>query len=271
MSKRPNQQKNANPAVVAADIEIDTVAADVATVVEATIGDTSDAAIDAALAAIEAASMPLPPVSLDEVETVLIDLSDASVTDVDAPEEPVVQETSDEPTEDLEEPEVLDTDIDATLAALAADEEQQAPAPKPAAKKAASTPKATTPAVPKRDFHSVAAIDAAALKANLDGCNAKKVQEKAQNLIQAVETGKKLSKYTAAAVKDFVAKGATSGKDLTGTFQASGLSIGTARAQAQQMTALFKLTGLAAIDTSDGKTLVINDRALADELMLLAA
>lgn len=95
--------------------------------------------------------------------------------------------------------------------------------------------------------------------------------EKAQNLIQAIEVGKQLSRYTKVAVKTLVSDGKISGPGMVKKFEEVGLSTGTARAQAQQMTALFKIVGLAVPDVVSAKELVIADRALAHELMQLAA
>lgn len=135
----------------------------------------------------------------------------------------------------------------------------------PSSKRGAKTP----PAI-MRDFTAIAQIDEATLKANLDGINAKKVREKAENLIAAVQSGKKLSRYTADAVKHLKAQGRVSGKTLADMFQAEGLGLGTARAQSQQMTALFKCVGLAAPEAGS-KDLVLQDNNLAEELVKLAA
>jgi hypothetical protein len=54
-------------------------------------------------------------------------------------------------------------------------------------------------------------------------------------------------------------------------FQAEGLSLGTSRAQAQQMTALFRLVGAAAPDANAPRDLVIQDNGLVQELAKLAA
>jgi hypothetical protein len=121
-----------------------------------------------------------------------------------------------------------------------------------------------------RQFADIAAIDPAAFKTNLDGSTAKKVNEKVQNLIQAVETGKKLSNYTALAVKHLVAEGKVSGKSLAEMFQANKLSKGTAAAQAQQMTALFKIAGIAAPSNDNARELILADEGLARELVSLA-
>jgi hypothetical protein len=126
------------------------------------------------------------------------------------------------------------------------------------------------PATVMRDFTAVASIDEATLKANLDGISAKKVREKAENVIAAVQSGKKLSRYTADAVAHLKEQGRVNGKSLADMFQTKGLSLGTARAQSQQMTALFPLIGLATKEDGS-KDLVLQDNNLADELVKIAA
>jgi hypothetical protein len=163
-------------------------------------------------------------------------------------------------------------DEDAVLAELEAEEDDQAPAPAAKSGRKARTPKAaSTPAV-VRQFCDVADhLDDAELKSRLDGINAKKVAEKAQNLVQCIETGKKLSGFTALAVKTLAANGSVTSKDLVEAFQADGKSLGTARAQAQQMTALFKALGIAQPDPSEPRKLVAADNGLVRELSTLAA
>jgi hypothetical protein len=131
------------------------------------------------------------------------------------------------------------------------------------------TPK--QPAAPMREFTAVAQIDQATLDANLAGCNAKKVKEKAENLISAITHGKRLSNYTKIAVHELTTNGRISGKSMADRFQAEGLSLGTARAQAQQMTALFRLVGAASPDATTPRDLVIQDNGLVQELVKLAA
>lgn len=250
------------------------------------VDTTSDDAIEAALAAIEAETQTPGAVTVaaDEPEAEPEVELDADIEALLAEEAPLTDTPPAETVEDVVEnleavteddvADVIQNDADALLAELdaadATDPVSAAPAPKaPRKKKDASTTAA--PTVQKRDFHSVAAIDAATLKTNLDGCNAKKVQEKAQNLIQAIEVGKKLSRYTSVAIKRLVADGKVTGKGLVETLQNEGLSVGTARAQAQQMTALFRIAGIAQPDAAAPRELVIADRGLADELARLAA
>jgi hypothetical protein len=144
----------------------------------------------------------------------------------------------------------------------------------PTAKKGStksSTPRQPKVVVPTREFCSVAAIDKTTLDTNLAGLAAKKVNEKVANVIQAIETGKKLSRYTADAVKLLKSEGKVTGKSLVENFRSVGLGDGTARAQAQQMTALFKVLGIALPDPANSKELVIADTGLVDELVALAA
>lgn len=137
--------------------------------------------------------------------------------------------------------------------------------------KSAKTKAPKAPPAIVRDFTAVAQIDKATLDANLAACTAKKVREKADNLIAAVQSGKTLSRYTKVAVKQLVANGAISGKDMVSAFLAEGLKEGTARAQAQQMTALFRLVGAVVADPSVKGRLVANDAGLIKELEVLAA
>jgi hypothetical protein len=300
-NRNRNRNRNNQPVASAADASIETVAD------EATVIDTSsDDAIEAALAAIQAetdeakeiVAMVTEPVEVvdlgieailavtepvedtdPEIEAILAEHAEpVGVVQVEGaeeapeiiePTEPAVVEAVSE--EDVQD--VIENDADALLAELEADDNGDptaTTAPKKAArqKKAAATP---APSVPQRDFYSVASIDKATMDARLNACNAKKVIEKATNLIQAVEAGKRLSRYTSVAVKTLVSEGRVSGKKLVETFEAEGLSTGTARAQAQQMTALFKMTGVAAPDATAPRELVIADQTLADELMKLAA
>lgn len=167
---------------------------------------------------------------------------------------------------------VADPDADAIDAEEPTDEEVLATLKSSGSKKSGSK-STSTPAAPvvMREFTAVAQIDKATLDANLAACNAKKVKEKADNLIAAIQSGKKLSKYTQVAVKELVANGAISGKDMTAAFLNAGLKEGTARAQAQQMTALFKLVGAVAPDPAVKGRLVANDAGLIKELEALAA
>lgn len=163
-----------------------------------------------------------------------------------------------------------DGDVEAALAEI--ESTAAAPTKKKAAKvkadKKAAEPKIVAPV---RMFTDVAAIDKTLLESNLNGLNAKKVIEKAQNVIQAVETGKKLSRYTADAVRALKVRGTISAKVLVETFLAAGLTDGTARAQSQQMTALFKVLGIATPDATNARELILADAGLVDELVLLSA
>lgn len=169
------------------------------------------------------------------------------------------------------EPEVIEEapeDLDAALAELEADT-TTAPTKKAKKTKAPAAPK--QPAVAARAFTDVASIDAATLKTNLDACAAKKVNEKVSNVIQAIEHGKKLSRYTADAIRKLNRDGRVSGKSLVEEFLGLGLKDGTARAQAQQMTSIFKMLGIALPDASNPRELVLSDKVLVDELVAIAA
>lgn len=196
----------------------------------------------------------------------------AAVSDPEPVDETATDETAVETVDAEIEVEIEPGDEEAILAELEGEEDAAAvvtATTDTAAPKAKREPKA--PAVKTREFTDVAAIDPATLKTNLAGVAAKKVNEKIANMIAAVETGKKLSGYTKTAVATLVKDGKVSGKSLVEAFQAANLTIGTARAQSQQMTALFKATGLVAPDASNAKELVLIDAPLATELMQLAA
>ena len=324
MSRRSKHQQNRAAAATSGNSTEMTVVDGNATGVApggAVADTTSDDAVDAALAAIDAEISekadvvalaqveeveieqpdPLAAVDTDtdadEIEAILAEAADAEVAGSDMPDDVTAGLAEEAPLTDTETPpaetvedvvenlgavseddvkEVIEKDADALLAALDAHDntDPQAVASAASTTKAPRKKKDATqaaPAVPKRDFHSVASIDPATFKTNLDGCNAKKVQEKAQNLIQAIETGKKLSRYTSVAVKRLVADGKVTGKGLVEALQGEGLSLGTARAQAQQMTALFRIAGIAQPDQTAPKELVIADATLANELVKLAA
>jgi hypothetical protein len=178
----------------------------------------------------------------------------AMIADDEAPEAVTTTEAEAEITAD----DVAEPTDDEVLAAI------------DSAKSSGGSKRSQKPATVMRDFTAVAQIDEATLKANLDGINAKKVREKAENLIAAVQSGKKLSRYTADAVTHLKTEGRVNGKSLVEMFQAKGLGLGTARAQSQQMTALFKVVGLAAPEDGS-KDLVLQDNNLADELVKIAA
>lgn len=183
--------------------------------------------------------------------------------------DPGTEDTTEVVVEAVEEIDVSleEQDEDAILAALEADKDTAA-----TPKKRAAKPKDTAATTPTRAFCDVADhLDDASLKAALDSINAKKVAEKAQNVVQAITSGKKLSGFTQLAVKTLVSAGRVSGKTLVEAYQADGKSLGTARAQAQQMTALFKALGIAQPDPANPRELVPANNGLVRELELLAA
>jgi len=199
-------------------------------------------------------------ISEDEILAEL-EAADTSVEDTTEQTEVEVQATEDVDVS-LEE-----QDEDAILAEIEATEDTK-PSKKRASKKAAS------PAAPlvTRQFCDVADhMDDAALKSALDSINAKKVQEKATNVVQAITSGKKLSGFTKLAVKTLLSNGRINAKTLVEAYQADGKSLGTARAQAQQMTALFKALGIAQPDPANPRELVPASNGLVRELELLAA
>lgn len=216
--------------------------------------DTNDDAVAAALAMIDA--------ELHGEQ----EIADAVAASSESEEIAPAAATEEESMEGLEPD---DADISAALAEIEADAAASAPPTSTKKPKKSSTSKAAP--VPTRAFTDVAAIDKGQLDSNLNALNAKKVIEKAQNVIQAVETGKKLSRYTADAVKALKARGNISAKTLVETFRSAGLSDGTARAQSQQMTALFKALGMVVPDATNTRELVIADAGLVDELVQLSA
>ena len=258
---QPRKKQQATAAVVDNDISDDAVAAALA-MADAEIEQQADA--DAELNAAIAAVMADEEAAKTD-DTIWSNVND----DPDGGSAFIEPEIVDEGHGGID-PE--DVDIDAALAEL--DAAEPAPAPtKSKAKKPRKTAAPTTtkaPPAPTREFSDVAKIDAAELKANLDALNAKKVIEKAQNVIEAVTRGKKLSRYTLDAASALKRDGKITGKSLVDEFVAKGLGIGTARAQAQQMTALFKAFGIVLPDPTT-KELVISDTGLVDELVKLAA
>jgi hypothetical protein len=232
MSKRTKKNSRSNPQPEAQ--------------ADAAVDNTVETANDDAVTA----EMVEPVLDEDVLAMIAAETADAPAMTTDAEPE-ITAEDVEEPTEEE---------------VLAAIDASGTPAKKSGSKRA---PK--TPAAPMREFTAVAAIDEATLKSNLDGCNAKKVKEKAENLIATITHGKKLSRYTAVAVSELIANGRISGKSMTDRFQAEGLSVGTARAQAQQMTALFKLVGAVQPDAANPRELVVQDNQLVQELAAAAA
>lgn len=198
----------------------------------------------------------------------IITVEAIDVTDDTAAIDALLESAEVSPVEQLEGAEVEELIAAAEADAIAA---KAAAAPStPKTPKAPKTVKVAAPVVPVRNFSDVAAMDKAALTAQLVApTTAKKIIEKAENLIAAVESGKKLSRYTSIAVKALVASGSVSGKSLTDTFTGAGLGLGTARSQAQQMTSLFKLAGLTTA-VAGSKDLVMADTNLAKELAAMS-
>jgi hypothetical protein len=240
MSKR--SKKNNAPAVVEQQGENNTA---VETAVVETATDTTVETAETVDAEVE---LTAEPVVADDVLAMLAGDDEPAETTEDAPAAADAEIEVDEPTDD----EVL-----ATI--------------NKSGSKSSGTKQPKAAPVITRDFTAVAQIDRATLDANLAACNAKKVREKADNLIAAVQSGKKLSRYTQVAVKQLVANGAISGKDMVAAFLNEGLKEGTARAQAQQMTALFRLVGAVVPDATTKGRLVANDAGLIKELEALAA
>jgi len=92
------------------------------------------------------------------------------------------------------------------------------------------------------------------LKSVVDGL-AKKVGDKAVNLLRNQSEPKKLQNYTRLGLAHLIEEGSTSSKMLTDAFQKAGYTLGTARSQANQLMAL--LPALKVADKS-GKNLTLN-------------
>jgi len=228
-----------------------------AAVIDNDAGALEDIDIDAALAAVAEIDVE----TADDVANAVIEIEDAAAEVEPQPEDIDAALKALEPVE--QPPVEIVAEAPAEVEPVEAEAEPEAaPAEAPATKPAPA---------PARRFTDVAAIDDVTLKANLDGCKAVKVTEKAMNVIAAIESGKKLSRYTKDAVKKLQADGRVSGKSLVEEFIAKQLSDGTARAQAQQMTALFKMLGIAMPDPTNSRELVVNDADLLKELVALAA
>lgn len=120
----------------------------------------------------------------------------------------------------------------------------------------------------RSEFYALAGMTEEDFNARIDSA-AKKVKEKIENLADAV-VGNRLSGYTIKALKfankndrTFTVKGLE--KEYEEEYR---FSTGTAKAQAQQMSALFSSLGLA---DKDGKTFKLRSTPLVDKLLSMAA
>lgn len=97
-----------------------------------------------------------------------------------------------------------------------------------------------------------------ALKTTVDGL-AKKVGDKAVNLLRYQNEPKKLQNYTRVGLEYLLSNGSASSKDLTELLQKRGYTIGTARSQANQLMSL-----LPALKVADkmGRGLTVNSQSL---------
>lgn len=148
--------------------------------------------------------------------------------------------------------------------------EQNAPTTPPvdaAAGAGDTTPAAPSPAPAATNNGAFSALlldgDRAEFASRLDAA-AKKVKEKIENAVARIERGKKLSRFTELAVRKLVTAGEVTSGDLVEAYKADGLAIGTARAQGQQMTALFRALGLA---DKDGGTYRLANKELGEKLL----
>lgn len=155
------------------------------------------------------------------------------------------------------------------IAKASAEAKSAAPATTTTTTTANAAPKAAEAKTkaPERKFCDIAAITTQKFTANQNSLKAKKVAEKVKNAVAAIEQGKKLSKYTRSALTMLKSGGEVTGPSITKQFEADGLSPGTARAQAQQQTALFKVIGVAKPTGDNGRTLVTDDLKLIDALL----
>lgn len=91
-----------------------------------------------------------------------------------------------------------------------------------------------------------------------DDKTAKKVADKAENLLDAIAGRRNLSTYTRYAVDAVLSGGAITSGELVKLLEARDYSPGTARAQAQQMMALLPMTGLV---TREKSALTLNEKS----------
>jgi len=192
--------------------------------------------------------------------------------------EPAEIEAQPEPTP-AEEPKVeaqadVDVEVDEILQAIdqvdaSTDQDIDASVDQPEKPKTRKkAEKSAEPPAPSIEFASIVGEDTQKeIFERLDK-SAKKVIEKAKNVIAAVERGKKLSGFTKDAVIVLASKPEIQTKDLVEHYVGRGLSIGTARAQAQQMTSIFKVFGIA---EQNGSVYRKVDSPLAAKLEQMAA
>lgn len=193
---------------------------------------------------------------LAEIAGVSVAPSPAPIAEVVAAEvQPAIEVAATKPARKPRAPK-QDASVEALAPSPSTDAAAGAIAPSPAP--------AATDAVNAGAFASLLSdTDRAAFTTRLDEA-AKKVREKIENAVASVDRGKKLSRFTELAVKELVTKGTVTGKDLVTMFEGQGLAIGTARAQGQQMTAIFRTLGLAA---KDGGAYTLANRTLAEKLI----
>lgn len=213
----------------------------------------------------------------DDLEDALAEIEassaiiDGDTGDVEASSDTTETVAAAEEEEEVEV-EIDDNDVEIALKNLEADDKNGEAAKSTKPKKRESGGDAARKVeVQLRKFSDVASLTDKELDERRQSVTAKKVREKVDNVIAAIESGKKLSRYTVDAVKALVKDGRVSGKSLTQTYLDGGLKDGTARAQSQQLTAVFKALGVAAPDPNNNRELVVADKPLLDELVKLAA
>lgn len=193
--------------------------------------------------------------------------------DDDAVEAALAQWDDDVPAAEMTEEEQTALD-EAAEAAIAEELEAETAASKTSTKqkKSKSKPKAkkeATEEVETRNFADIADHfpNKGQVTRTVNGINAKKVAEKAQNLIAHIETGKKLSGFTVTALGLLKENGEIKTKALIDAFVSEGKTEGTARAQAQQQMALFRTMGIAEPDGDNTRLLKQADNGLVRELL----
>lgn len=195
------------------------------------------------------------------IETVTPSTEDAEVLEEVAPAKPTKKAKAKvvkakEP-KAPKEPKVAKTKK-AEVAAETSEEGEAAPKAKKSGPKATKTgstaaakePKATKPAreaardtLGEEAYNAIVAVIA-------DPKIAKKVVDKAENLLDAAAGRRNLSVYTRIAIDALTKDGAFTSGDLVKLLESRQYSPGTARAQAQQMMALLPLAGIAAREKS---------------------
>lgn len=223
-----------------------------------------------------------------ETGATLVDVDVESIIDqINGSTEAVVDESTaaEEITAVAEAPltDAVSADVDAILAEITdagpaagtekpkrtrkAKNSSEATPPSPTDEATEAAPTTASVATNPGAFLALTKLDATVYQDRFDAA-AKKVKEKAANAVAAIDNGKKLSRFTSLAVKSLVDKGTVTSADLIQTYRDAGLGDGTARAQGQQMTALFRMFDLV---EQDGKNFKLANEELGKHLVSVAA